>query len=519
MKPIFIPMISNQPLSIDETYEGGYGFVYIVESEGNRFALKTMKWESGISKEDFVHEVELFASVADHPNIAKIMDVSWFDGNPFIVMPYYPKSLTDYVRPGQGIDSDEVAEILRPIADALLYIHQSVGIVHLDLKPSNILISQKNEVLVADFGISRILPKPGPDGICRKIFVSGGTGTLAYMSPEQILGGMLGPETDMFALGAITFELLTGSHPFLSDTFEGTARNILTRSPSFGIRKRLSIPSNLRTITLACLSKDPSKRPTAEKFLRVLRGKSYATKQSSPSIDLSRQLGKAAALAGIGQKKEAKEILEACVVENPTVVTAHIHLAVICFDLGEMDQALSTAKRALSLIRWLPSEKETIGTLLTNLSLYYLSIDPRQTVTLARSAVRFDPADWQALGNLAEGCRLLGMEGGEKEHLDEGLEAVERALAINPSDHKLQTTHGGILFARGELNKAWGIVKNLINTIGGDYLPLRMLLINILIEDGQIDAAKEWLEPMRDYEPLAGVISTVDKRIARLRLK
>ena len=169
-------------------------------------------------KERFEREAKLIASL-NHPNIVQIYDFNWFerDGYPvyYMVMPFLPgktlaETLDDLTEAGERMSHDNVLRLALELSDALGYAH-TAGMIHRDVKPANIILNERGQAVLTDFGIARLIESSRltQDGIS--------TGTPAYMSPEQATGLPGDARSDLYALGAILFELLTGQPPYSDD--------------------------------------------------------------------------------------------------------------------------------------------------------------------------------------------------------------------------------------------------------------------------------------------------------------
>jgi len=159
----------------------------------------------------FEREARILAQL-NHPNIVKVLDYGKYQSLPYLVMDFLSgKTLKDFSKP---LSVSEAAKMLAPIARALAHAHQR-KILHRDVKPSNILISNRGEPMLADFGIAKIL-EAQEEGTLTGTGM--GVGTPEYMSPEQILGKEVDARMDIYALGVVFYELLTGSKPFTADT-------------------------------------------------------------------------------------------------------------------------------------------------------------------------------------------------------------------------------------------------------------------------------------------------------------
>jgi len=148
-----------------------------------------------------------------HPNIVGIIDYGEHEGSPYLVMPYLQGgTLKQYL--GTPMSIEKAASLLEPVADALAFAHQK-GIVHRDVKPANILITEGGKPMLTDFGIARLLES----GDGATLTGTGmGVGTPEYMSPEQAMGREVDGRTDIYSLGIVLFELVTGQKPYTADT-------------------------------------------------------------------------------------------------------------------------------------------------------------------------------------------------------------------------------------------------------------------------------------------------------------
>lgn len=149
----------------------------------------------------------------NHTNIIKVMDYGEFEGSPFLVMPYIPGG-TLKERLGKPLPWKAAIRIVIPIANALAYAHEK-GLIHRDVKPSNILITQSGEPMLSDFGVAKVLES---DETLDLTFTGTGVGTPEYMAPEQAAGNIIDPRVDIYALGVVLYEMLTGRVPFTADT-------------------------------------------------------------------------------------------------------------------------------------------------------------------------------------------------------------------------------------------------------------------------------------------------------------
>jgi serine/threonine protein kinase len=169
-------------------------------------------------KKRFYREAEA-AGRLTHPNIVTIYDIGEDYDLTYIAMELLNgKDLAGYCRKEKRLPVTRVLEIIGAVAEALDYAHKK-GVVHRDIKPSNIMLLKGNQIKVADFGIARIADSTGTQ--TGDIF-----GTPNYMSPEQVAGKKVDGRSDLFSLGAVMYELLTGEKPFQADTMAAVMYNI-----------------------------------------------------------------------------------------------------------------------------------------------------------------------------------------------------------------------------------------------------------------------------------------------------
>jgi tetratricopeptide (TPR) repeat protein/predicted Ser/Thr protein kinase len=259
---------------------GGMGAVYEAyqQSTGRRVAIKLMLDAAGMSpaaRTRFEREVEVVARL-EHPGIISIVDSGVRKGRYFYVMEYVDgQPLDRAVLPGQ---LRRALEMLAEVCEAVDYAHQR-GVLHRDLKPTNVIVDSRGRARLLDFGIAKLIDEPGADPRAKLALTMAGPeqllGTVSYMSPEQAQGrnDQTSVRTDVYALGAIGYELATGKLPCSQD---GTLKDVLTciaevdpPAPS-SITK--AVPKDIDAVLLKALEKKPENRyPTAGELATELR--------------------------------------------------------------------------------------------------------------------------------------------------------------------------------------------------------------------------------------------------------
>ena len=236
---------------------GGMGEVYLAEDKelNRRVALKFMPPHLSRDEEcrkRFKREARAAAQL-NHPNIITIYEVAEFQERPFIAMEHIEgRSLSDIIRKKE-LKLSEVLELAVQICEGMYKAHRS-GVIHRDIKPSNIMVDNDGRVKILDFGLASIKDE-------QKITRDGTLlGTSGYMSPEQILGEKVDERSDIFALGIVFYELITGRQPFKKDSESATYRAILEEKPEPLRRFKADVPEALQHMVAKALEKNPALR-------------------------------------------------------------------------------------------------------------------------------------------------------------------------------------------------------------------------------------------------------------------
>ena len=333
--PLFGPRSLGDFQIVREIGRGGMGVVYeaIHLRLNRRVALKMIRAGALADAQD--HELfrkeALTAASLQHPNIVQLYEVGEHEGQPYLVLEYVDGGSLDAKLAGTPIDPFQAAELLATLAHAMQYAHER-RIIHRDLKPANVLLVNggaasgewskqgsspatrvsspaTHQPKIADFGLAKQLH--GEAGQTQSGAIKG---TPSYMAPEQASGGITSETTDVYALGAILYETLTGRPPFRAATALDTLVQVTTMEPVAPTRLQPMVPRDLETICLKCLHKDPRKRyatarELADELGRFLRHEPIQARRVGPvgrfglwcrrNPVVAALLGVAAALTGL----------------------------------------------------------------------------------------------------------------------------------------------------------------------------------------------------------------------------
>jgi serine/threonine-protein kinase len=263
-------MLPELPLNYEFLGEIAQGWTFAIYKVRDRrfnrvMALKTLATEEAASPAVLQHllfEARVQASL-EHPNIVELHQVSEFGGRPYLHMEFVEGgSLADRLD-GTPWPVRQAAQLAESVARALQAVHQT-GIVHRDIVPSHILLMRDGQPKITGFGSAARVGQEANGAIM---------GTPSYISPEQALGkGQVNPTTDMYSLGAVLYELLTGRPPFREETVMKTILRVVNDKPVPIRRLKPDVPRDLETICLTCLAKQPCHRySTAEALADDLR--------------------------------------------------------------------------------------------------------------------------------------------------------------------------------------------------------------------------------------------------------
>ena len=260
-----------------ELGEGGMATVYLADDlkHERKVALKVLKPELAavVGAERFLAEIKTTANLT-HPHILPLFDSGEADSFLFYVMPHIQgESLRERIDREKQLGVDDSVAITRKVADALDYAHEH-GVVHRDIKPGNILLSERGEPLIADFGIALAVAQAGGGRITETGL---SLGTPHYMSPEQATGDRdVDPRSDVYALGCVLYEMLAGQPPFSATTAQAVLVKILTADAPSITSERRTVPPHVGHALARALEKLPADRfMSAAEFAAALTDPSF----------------------------------------------------------------------------------------------------------------------------------------------------------------------------------------------------------------------------------------------------
>jgi serine/threonine protein kinase len=257
-----VPEKLGKYLIINEVGKGSTGNVYLSHDPyfGRDVAIKAYHVEpdddaekARVARKMFFNEAHM-VGMLQHPNILPIYDAGEENDQYYVVTEYIQgaRTLSAYCRPDNLLPIDDVVKIIYKCTKALHYAHRR-GVIHRDIKPSNIMLTTDNDVRIIDFGIALL-----KDADISRI--EGIAGSPSYMSPEQIQSAEITPASDLYSLGAVLYELLTGFRPFRASTLSRLLNQIVFATPPPIHTLRRDVPEDLEDIVAMALHKEPSDR-------------------------------------------------------------------------------------------------------------------------------------------------------------------------------------------------------------------------------------------------------------------
>jgi eukaryotic-like serine/threonine-protein kinase len=279
---------------IKEVGRGSTGVVYLSHDAyyGRDVAIKVYNIDAGgdedrarVARKMFLSEAHL-VGMLQHPNILPIYDAGEENGYCYIVTEHVhgARTLSAYCRADNLLRVDDSVEIIYKCAKALHYAH-SRGVIHRDVKPSNIMLTQDNDVRIIDFGIALV----SDSEISR---IEGIAGSPSYMSPEQVQSLELSNRSDLYSLGAVMYELLTGSRPFRAGNLQKLLHQIVYATAPPIHTLRAEVPEDLENVVAMALQKEPGRRyRSGLDFAAELTRVHQKLREQNARIDRQEQFG------------------------------------------------------------------------------------------------------------------------------------------------------------------------------------------------------------------------------------
>jgi len=279
---------------VNEVGRGSTGIVYLSHDAyyGRDVAIKVYNMDAGsdeerarIARKMFLSEAHL-VGMLQHPNILPIYDAGEENGHCYIVTEHIhgARTLASYCRADNLLRIDDVVELVYKCAKALHYAH-SRGVIHRDIKPSNIMLTQDSDIRIIDFGIALVQDSE----ISR---IEGIAGSPSYMSPEQVQSLELTNKSDLYSLGAVMYELLTGSRPFRAGNLQKLLHQIVYATPPPIHTLRKEIPEEIENVVAVALQKDPLRRyKSGLDFAAELTRVHQKLREQNARIDRNEQFG------------------------------------------------------------------------------------------------------------------------------------------------------------------------------------------------------------------------------------
>jgi eukaryotic-like serine/threonine-protein kinase len=496
-------------------------------------AIKVLPSGSGEEsphRERFVREARAASALA-HPNIITIHEINTADGLDFIVMEYVRGESLSQVLSGGPLRAARAVEYTLQIADALKAAHEA-GIVHRDLKPGNIMIASSGLVKVLDFGIAKRVADADTAGGDRTtsapLTMMGQTiGTPAYMSPEQTLGDIVDARSDLFSLGVVLYEMLSGQRPFQSATNLGLVRKIVHEPPRPLREVAPHVPGTLVAIVDRCLVKDPAGRYASAAMLQNDLRRCAAQLPASDPDPSDAVTGPAVALAPAGQRRRvsaraaaiASAVLTIVVVASagaPSVLRwlrtpaqgepADAHASPqelytqaaerlrVHYREGNVDRAIDQLDRALALKSPYPIAEARLSLAYWRKNNY--SADPEwQKRALAHAERAVAGNDQLALAHVALGAAMM-LTG----NLEKAEAAYRRAETLEPRNWELSWRLGALAVSRKDNATAEQYYRQAIDAAPGEWEPLGQWGA-FLYRQGRYAEAIESFDRMRGLAP------------------
>jgi serine/threonine protein kinase len=330
---------------------GGMGIVYkAFDTRLHRaVAIKTVLARGRADAATFRlrHEAQLAASL-DHPYICRVYELLETVDEQLIVMEFVEgETLASLLRRARPPIA-HVVQLGLEIAEGLANAHAR-GLIHRDLKPSNVMVTPHGHIKLLDFGLARVDPNDATTGASNATLTQPGAGTPQYMSPEQVDGRPVGPSADLFSLGVVLFECVTGHLPFAADNRYAYLEQVRTRRPDPVQKFAPETPDGLAGVIDACLERDPSKRPaSARVIVEELRRLTVSGSMSQPVDRRARR--RSVAIATVAGITAIAAVVYLWRIPRPTPITIWQSRPLATSSRNDSGSRISPDKRWISYI-------------------------------------------------------------------------------------------------------------------------------------------------------------------------
>jgi len=505
--------------------EGGMGEVYLAEDGKLRRKVAVKLLPAAMAADAdrlsrLQREAQAIAAL-NHPNIVTIYAIEDVGGKTFLVMEFVDGTMLSDFIPLKGLNLEHFFSCAVPLADALSAAHER-GVVHRDLKPTNIMVTADGTMKILDFGLAKLRlstdaqvgSRVTTDVLTAEHQV---VGTIPYMAPELLQGKEADHRSDIFSLGVILYQMATGKQPFRGQTSVEIASAILRDTPSPVDDLKAELPHHLGRIIRHCLEKEPEQRLQSAKDLRndledLKREMLTGSRDTRVAVVRAASRRRRLAITRVGGAVLGTLLLAAIIwvlaSQQPAAPEAVVSLlpktgelvdqAMAFEQRGDTKENLSEAedryRRALGLEPDNPHLKARLAAVLTRLEMQYDDPERREeTRRLSEEALADMPN--LALAHIALG-RLELVEG-EPEAAEA---AARKALQLDPHEYRGHTLLGRVLLSRQRTDEGFLELRRGVELAGPD-LRARLALAKGLLDQKEYAAAEAEYSAVRDYDP------------------
>jgi serine/threonine-protein kinase len=423
------------------------------------------------------HQEADSAAALEHPHIVPIYAVDEVDGIHFIAMKYIAgQTLKGLVEQQGALSPQQVAAILEQIAGALDYAHRC-GIVHRDIKPSNMMVEQGGWVYLTDFGLAR--------GMTTRGLTQSGMlmGTPEYMSPEQAEGQVeVGPASDIYALGVVVYELLTGAMPFDGETSQAVLVARLQREPRPPREYRADLPLPVEDVVMRALARRPEARfATAGEMARALKHAAGLGQDAHPAA--SQATMRLSVVEQVANSPYSAPQTDPTIVAPRLATPPFIHAAPLTENIAAPDSRIEQRAGTPAKL-----QRRRLGTVLMFFGVVSLLL-----AIGSGALLMFGRSDQQVAQALEQGAAALEQPGG----LDRAFQAYNEALALDSRNAEAYAQLALIANLLGRANDAEAAARSALEYGGDDAFVYAMLadaLNSLGDREGALEAAHKAVE-------------------------